>query len=137
MEQQVAIHLELCVELQAQLEGITPDKYIKSPVIEISGVKMLGSATELMKQMYTFWRQKEELLEELRYRLKQAREQGNQNELKKIVVLFGTNELLLRGVHTALGYEVGRHFDAFGQRFGIDDQWMVYTEDLPPLSYLS
>ena len=78
----------------------------------------------------------EDRLKSLIAQLKVARGKGDHVELKRIAVLFGTNELLSRGVQAALGYEVGRHFDAFGQRFGIDSDWKVYAENLAPLSYV-
>jgi len=136
LELPAPIQLELCVELQGQLDNITPDKYITPSFRVISGVKILGMATEPMKQMFTFWRMQEDRLESLILELKAARTNTDEVELKIITVLFGTTELLSRGVATALGYEIGRHFDAFGQRFGIDADWKVYVEDVAPLSYV-
>lgn len=136
MEYPVLIHLELCADLEAELERISPEKYIKPDFTVISGVKVLGTATVTMKQMWTFWSMQQDRLKDLVSQLRTARETGNDTELKRIAVLFGTNELLLRGVETALGYEVGRHFDAFGQSFGIDGEWKVYIEDVAPLSHV-
>lgn len=96
--------LALCEELERQLKDIDPEDYVVPYVVGVpSGSKVLGTATEQMKRLWTLWS-----------RLQRKR-------------CLGETELLKRAVHTAISFEIGKHFNHWRARIGINSSWQVYA----------
>lgn len=90
-------------DVESMVGAMAPQEYIVPDIMGIpTGSVLIGDATEAMKQLYTLFRKLEEKGE------------------------LGKDELFRRAVHSAFSYEVGKHFDRFGWRIGINSAWQVY-----------
>lgn len=96
--------LALYVELDRRLAEIQPDDYVVPSIVGIpNGSKELGPATDEMKKLWTLFCHLES----------EAR--------------LGLPELLRRATHTAISFEMGKHFNYWGARTGINSLWQVYA----------
>ncbi len=100
-----AVSFSLFRDIEDMVAAIDSIEYIVPDIVGVPrGCTLLGDATEAMKQLYTLWRKLEEKGE------------------------LGVNELFKRAAHTAISYEIGKHFDRFGlNQIGINSEWKVYA----------
>lgn len=117
------IEIELFTDVETALENITPDAYVRPEQNPLRGVKKLGPATDRMKQLYTLHALlglDEAMINRF---LSQNGVKGNEQKFREL----NQANLQKRAVVLALGDEVGREFDAYGERYGIDCNWDVYA----------
>ncbi len=96
--------LALYDDLDRRLAEIQPEDYIAPSIVGIpKGSRELGPATEEMKQLWTLFCHLE----------RESR--------------LGLPELLRRAAHTAISFEIGKHFNYWGARIGINSSWQIYA----------
>jgi hypothetical protein len=97
--------LALHLEIERLLGELTPDDYTAPQIPAVPSMCVaVGNATERMKGLFTLFTRYEEIAAAGR---------------------LGRDEILKRGIHTALCYELGTHCD-WGSHFGITTDWIVY-----------
>lgn len=117
-------YVALFREIEIGLATITPDKYIRPDQEPLRNVKVLGAATDKIKQLYSLHQHLRKGVSELDSFLRSKGVVGNEEKLEEINRL----NLQQRAVAIALGYEVGAEFKSFGAEFGIDATWNVFTQ---------
>jgi hypothetical protein len=96
-----ALHLEI----ERLLKELTPADYTPPETPSIPSVCVaVGPATERMKGLFTLFTRHEELARAGR---------------------LGRDEILKRGIHDAMCYELGEHC-GWGSYFGVTAGWVVY-----------
>ena len=97
--------LALHLEIERLLGGLTPADYIPPQISTIPSMcAAAGEATERMKGLFTLLARYEEIAAAGR---------------------LGRDEILKRGIHDAMCYELGEH-SGWGSHFGITTDWIVY-----------
>jgi hypothetical protein len=100
----ISKRLALYDELDRRLSEVLPDQYTIPDIDGIPhGCRELGAATDRMKQLWTVWARLEE------------------------EKCLGESELLKRAAHVAISFEIGKHFNCWRARIGINSSWRVYA----------
>lgn len=103
VETMTSTTLMLFRKVEDMVDALGPKDYTLPPLPRNpTGTVVIGDATEVMKKLWTLFMQL------------------NTNQQ------LGETELLLRAVHVAMGYEVGKQFNKFGVHFGLTSTWQVF-----------